>query len=163
MSSRLTNVLGALVSLLDEAYQQKSWHGTNLRGSIRGLSAEEAGRRSGPGRHRIVDIVVHCAYWKYAVRRRLRGEKRGSFPLKGSNWFQLPEPLGAAAWREYVRLLESQHHALREAVAALAPADLAKAPAASRVSNAMLIRGVALHDVYHAGQIQIIKALHKGR
>jgi hypothetical protein len=28
-----------LVAIVDQAYDTKSWHGTNLRGSIRGLSA----------------------------------------------------------------------------------------------------------------------------
>ncbi|NUQ50463.1 MAG: ATP-binding cassette domain-containing protein, partial [Phycisphaerae bacterium] len=32
------------------------------------------------------EIALHAAYWKYVTRRRLRGDKRGSFPLKGSNW-----------------------------------------------------------------------------
>src|SRR5262245_18679874 len=95
-----------LLQLLDQAYDKKSWHGPNLRGSIRGLTAEQASWRPRPGRHSIADIVVHAAYWKYAARRRLLGEKRGSFALKGSNWFDLPNPLPDTVWREYVALLE---------------------------------------------------------
>ena len=71
-----------ILQLLDEAFCRKSWHGTNLRGSLRGLPVQQAGWRPPGGRHTIADIVVHCAYWKYAVRRRLRGDARGSFPLK---------------------------------------------------------------------------------
>ena len=48
----------------------------------------ESAWRPHPARHSIQEIVVHAAYWKYAVRRRLKGEKRGSFPLKGSDWFR---------------------------------------------------------------------------
>lgn len=148
-----------LLALLDEAFRRKSWHGTNLRGSIRGLSAEQASRRGRPGGHRIVDIVVHCAYWKYAVRRRLRGEKRGSFPLAGSNWFKLADVLSPADWHGYIELLEEQHRQLMAAVAELSDVALANAPAGRTVSNGMLVRGVALHDVYHTGQIQAIKAV----
>ena len=146
-----------LLGLLDEAYKRKSWHGTNLRGSVRGLTAEQAAWRARPGGRSIAEIVVHCAYWKYAVRRRLRREKRGSFPLKGSNWFKLIEPFAEAAWRGYVALLDEQHETLAAAIAALRPRDLAASPRGSQVDNAKLIRGVALHDVYHAGQIQTIK------
>ena len=76
-------------------------------------AAVQAAWRPHPNRHSIAENVVHCAYWKYAVRRRLCGEKRGSFPLKGSNWFALPEPLSEASWREFTALLESQHRLLR--------------------------------------------------
>jgi uncharacterized damage-inducible protein DinB len=159
MKTKVSSGIEPLLSLLDEAYNKKSWHGTNLRGSIRGLSAAQAAWRT--GHHSIADLVVHCAYWKYAARRWLRGDKRGSFPLKGSNWFALPDPPTPVAWRQYVALLQSQHAALRAAVAELSPGQLEATHAGSKVSKAMLIRGVAMHDVYHAGQIQTIKGVHK--
>ncbi len=150
--------IAEILQLLDEAYNRRSWHGTNLRGSIRGLTAELAGWRGGI-KHSIADIVVHCAYWKYSVRRRLRGEKRGTFALKGSNWFDLPGRLDASAWRRYVRLLEAEHRALRAAIAELRARKLDDAPAAGKSSNRLIIHGIILHDVYHAGQIQVIKGL----
>src|SRR5713101_8707856 len=58
-----------LLGLLDEAYRRAAWHGPNLRGSIRGLTAREAAWRPKAGRHNIWEIVAHTAYWKYAVRR----------------------------------------------------------------------------------------------
>ena len=153
--------IGWLLQLLDEAYNRKSWHGTNLRGSIRGLSARQADWRPADRRHSIAEIVAHAAYWKYTARRRLRGDPRGSFPLKGSDWFALARPLSEGAWREIVRLLESEHKLLRDAVAELTPAALHKTPTGAKTSNLTLIRGVAMHDVYHAGQIQAIKGWQK--
>jgi hypothetical protein len=152
-----------LLDLLDEAYTRKSWHGPNLRGSIRGLTPAQASWRPFPGRHCIWEIVLHTAYWKYAVRRRLLGGKRGSFPLEGSNWFPLPEDRSAGAWRRDVALLESQHRALMAAAAGLTAADLPGRPAGSKISNAFILRGIACHDVYHAGQIQVLKRLQRGR
>ncbi len=101
-----------LLSILDHVYDRRSWHGTNLRGSVRGLSLTQARWRPAPGRHNIWELVVHAAYWKYAVWRRLTGERRGSFPLCGSNWFRR-----------------------------------------------FLISGAAANDLYHAGQIQLLKTL----
>jgi uncharacterized damage-inducible protein DinB len=150
-----------LVRLLDEAFQKKSWHGTNLRGAVRGMPARVAGWRLPGEPHSIADLVVHCAYWKYTVRRRLRGDPRGSFPLKGSNWFSLAEPLDEATWRSYVALLEREHRALRDAVAELPAGQLESTPPSRQTSNLALIHGVALHDIYHAGQIQMLKALAK--
>ena len=148
-----------LLQILDSAYDKKSWHGPNLRGSLRGVAAEQAAWRPAPGRHNIWEHVVHTAYWKYIVRRRLLGEKKGSFPLKGSNWFARPVQLEDRSWREDLALLESMHQPLRAACAALSPQDLWHTPVGSTVSNAALLTGIAAHDVYHAGQIQLLKRL----
>jgi uncharacterized damage-inducible protein DinB len=151
--------LGLLLEMIDRAYDRKSWHGPNLRGSVRRVGPATAAWRPGPGRRNIWEIVVHAAYWKYAVRRRLLGEKRGSFPLEGSNWFPRPVTQTADAWKTDLALLDQSHRALRAAIASLRPADLDARPATSKVSNRELILGIAAHDVYHAGQIQLLKRL----
>jgi hypothetical protein len=66
-----------LLFLLDSAYDHVSWHGTNLKGSIRGLSPHRAAWRPGGTRHNIWELVVHAAYWKYVAWRRLTGAARG--------------------------------------------------------------------------------------
>ncbi len=142
-----------LLAALDEAFDRKSWHGTNLRGSIRGLTAEQAAWRPCSGRHSIQELVVHAAYWKYVVRRKLTGAKRGSFPEPGSNWFARSDQPDHAAWKRDVALLVSEHKLLRQAIADLSPSDL-RDP-----KKLQLIRGVAAHDLYHAGQIQLLKRL----
>jgi len=143
-----------LLHLIDEGYDRAAWHGRTLRGSIRGVSAAEAAKRPAPGRHSIWELALHAAYWKYAARRRLTGAKRGSFPRKGSNWLAVPSPATAAAWKRDVDLLAACHRSLRETVAALG--DLT--PRRRR-----LIAGIALHDVYHAGQIQLVKRLVRAK
>jgi hypothetical protein len=161
MKDRTSPEIALLLRIIDEAYEKKAWHGANLKGSLRGLAPAQAGWRPAPGRRSIADIAVHAAYWKYAVRRRLRGEKRGSFPLKGSNWFTLPEPLSGSDWRHYLTLLDSEHRALRAAVAELPPGQLPITPAGSKVSNVTLIYGIAAHDLYHTGQVQLLKRLQR--
>ncbi|MFQ5495905.1 MAG: DinB family protein [Phycisphaerae bacterium] len=152
-----------LLRLVDEGYDKKAWHGTNLRGALRRVSATQAVWRPAPRRHNIAEITVHCAYWKYAVRRRIRGDKRGSFALKGNNWFAVSSRLSDDGWRETLRLLEDEHRELRDAVATCAWSRLADGPGGGGRSPADHVHGAALHDVYHAGQIQTLKALHKGR
>lgn len=154
--------LALLVRLLDEAYSRKAWHGPNLRGSIRGVTAEEAAWRPAAKRHCIAELVTHAAYWKYAVRRKLIGADRGSFALKGSNWFPIARRLDSEAWAGSVRLLDGEHRTLREAVLALNPRDLNKKPSATRYTRVALIQGITAHDLYHAGQIQLLKRLRRG-
>jgi hypothetical protein len=159
--------LSGLLLLIDTAYNRASWHGTNLRGSIRGLSLRQAAWRPEPGRHNIWELVVHSAYWKYAAWRRLTSATRGSFPLQGSNWFVRPQQatLNARrvdapnAWRSDVALLDEMHQTLRAAIAGLNPRDLDRNPARGTVTKRALVTGVAAHDFYHAGQIQLLKRL----
>jgi hypothetical protein len=149
-----------VLAMIDQAFDRRSWHGTNLRGSIKEMTAREAAWRPAPGRRNAWELALHAAYWKYAVRRRLTGEARGSFPLKGSNFFE--RPVGAPteeAWRADVRLLVETHRTLREAIARLSPAELRATPPGSKVSTLALVTGIAAHDLYHAGQIQLIKKL----
>ena len=153
-----------MLEIIARAYDRHSWHGTNLRGSIRGLDSATAARRPGAGRHNIWELVVHAAYWKYAAFRRLSGEKRGSFPLTGSNWFERPAAGRdtAAAWRDDVALLAGMHRRLVEVVAALPDRALDRRTPGSSVTNFELIAGIAAHDVYHAGQIQLVKRMVAG-
>ena len=158
----MTADVSQLLAILDQAFNRPSWHGTNLRGSVRRVSARQAAWRPGAKRHNIWEIVVHAAYWKYAASRRFTGGSRGSFPLKGSNWFVRPVTAARATeemWREDVALLDRMHETLRDAVMHLSSTDLNKTPPGTKVSNFTLLSGAAAHDLYHAGQIQLLKRL----
>jgi len=150
-----------LLQIIDESFDKHAWHGTNLRGSIRGLTVEQASWRPSPARHNIWEVVVHCAYWKYIVRRRILGEKKGSFPLNGSNWFKRPTERTEKAWRADIHLIEETHQSLRNAIAGLKSSDLKKKPFGSKWTNLQTISGIASHDLYYAGQIQLLKRLRK--
>lgn len=150
-----------LLEVLDQAFDQKGWHGTTLRGSLRGLTPDEALWRPAPGRHNIWELTLHAAYWKYAVRRRLAGDALGSFDRKPSNWPEIPDPGDLKAWKRDVAFLESEHRKLREVVQGLSVADLARRSPKGTWTSAQEIHGVAAHDLYHTGQIQLIKRLMK--
>ena len=145
-----------ILALVDEGYSRKTWHGPNLRQSLKGVTVKQAAWRPGSGRHNIWELTLHLAYWKYAVRRRLAGGKRGSFVLKGSNFFPRPEKGKAteAAWRSDQELLEKEHRAMVEAIG-----RVLKSP--QRQEKLGMLYGVALHDVYHAGQIRLLRRLQE--
>jgi len=153
-----------LLKVIDGGFDRKAWHGPTLRGALRGVGAAQAAWRASPRSHNIWELAVHAAYWKYAVRRLITAEKRGSFPLGGSNWFERPMP-GAGtldrAWKEDLDLLSREHRLLRAAVAALPDAALNRRPSGKPYSLGFTIRGIGAHDVYHAGQVQLLKRLYK--
>ena len=143
-------------ALLDEGYSKKTWHGPNLRQALKGVSAKQAAWRPGPGRHNIWELTIHAAYWKYAVRRRIDGGKPGRFVLKGHNFFPRPEPGKASesAWRADRALLENEHRAMVESIR-----KLLKSPRGKK--SLPMLYGVAFHDVYHAGQIRLLRRLQE--
>jgi hypothetical protein len=153
----------SLLRALDQAYDHPAWHGTNLRGSIRGLTPAAALWRPGAGRHSVWEEVLHAAYWKYAVRQRLAGGKRGSFSMKGSNWFAAPAAGGEKEWRQARELLDEMHRSLLAVVEAFSVSRLEAPVTGSKWSAFDSILGVAFHDIYHAGQVQMLKRLHKAR
>jgi hypothetical protein len=145
----MNDVLQLLLANLDAAYLKRGWHGPTLRGTLRGLRPDDVLWRPAPGRHNIWELTAHAAYWKYAVCRRLRGVKRAGL----ANWIAAPSTVDETTWRELVDLLENEHRKLRDVIASLTAAEL-RDPKKLR-----MVYGVAAHDVYHAGQIQLVKCL----
>lgn len=144
-----------LLAFLKEGYSKKTWHGPNLKQSLAGTSAKQAAWRPGPGRHNIWEIALHAAYWKYVVRRRLSGGG-GSFVLGGSNFFLRPEKGKAteAAWLADRAILEDEHRELEKTIRKVLKSSQAH-------KHLPMIYGVAFHDVYHAGQVRLIRRLMK--
>lgn len=146
--------------LLDEGFSKAAWHGPNLLGSLRGLSLDQLLYRPRAKGHNIWELALHCAYWKYAVRNRLLQGKKNSFPLEGSNFFPREGGLLTLAdWKKDLALLKAQHEALKAVVVALRPNTFDHRVHGSRHSVRRTVLGIAAHDIYHAGQIAVLKRL----
>lgn len=152
-----------LLELLKHAYDQPSWHGANLREALEGVSLEEALWRPALERHNIWELVLHCAYWKHVVIRRLGGfgDDEG-FPRSPKDFPALPEAT-RAAWEADLGFLDDTHRQLLAAVGEVDDARLDDLIADSETRTvAETIFGVANHDIYHAGQIRLLLTLQQG-
>jgi len=138
-----------LLELLDRAFDARSWHGANLTGALRGVDADTAARRVGR-RKTVWEQALHAAYWKQRVINKI--SVPGRFPRKGSNWPAAPAKATESAWRADLALLKDVHRTLRAAVASLPGQALTP-------KVVQMIHGVAFHDVYHAGQIKLLRRL----
>ena len=154
--------------LLIEAIQPRAgrggWHGgpTPL-GALRGVTAAEAAWTPPHGKKSIWQLALHVAYCKYAVRRRLEGGKAPRFPRTPANWPRVPKPASARAWEDDIALLREQHERLITVARAVPRSRYGAAlPHGKRWTMGELITGIALHDAYHAGQIQMLKRLWAG-
>ena len=145
-----------LLRMVEEAYRQSTWNGTNLRASLKHVSAHQAGWRPPHARHNIAENVLHSAYWKFAIRRRLSGDRTARFAFEGKDWFDVIEPLDDERWADLTDVLEVEHKKLSDAIRRT-DRDLEYG---SRTDRELVrkIFGVAMHDAYHTGQVHLIQA-----
>lgn len=161
--SSTPNARDVLLGLLDEAFDRPGWHGPNLRAAVRGVRPAQALWRPGPGRHSIWELVLHVAFWEHTVLRRIGGTNE-AFPRSPRNWPAVPGEPSARAWKADLALLDETHARLRDAVAAFPLARLAEPlPAAPKRTALREIRGAGAHDLYHAGQMMMLRRLSEGR
>ena len=156
---RLEEVLG----LLDPKPGKRLWYGgATPLGCLRGVTAVQAAWQPSPGRHSIWALTLHLAYWKYAVKRILEDAPKGGFPRSPANWPQVPDAADEKSWKTDRTLLRSEHERLVQAVRELSPRQLdKKAPGSGNYRYIDLLFGVVTHDVYHVGQIQMLKRLYR--
>jgi uncharacterized damage-inducible protein DinB len=128
------------------------------------VAAVQAAWRPTPRRKSIWELALHIAYWKYTVRRHLQGGAQPRFPRSPANFPSQPDPADDRAWARDVGLLRSEHERLVEAVRALSDRRLgAVPPGGRRWTYGELVLGIAAHDAYHTGQIQLLKRLWEER
>lgn len=159
--ARTDRRIALLLEVYDQTFDRSAWHGTPLGTGLRTVTWKEALRRPGRGRerHNIWEIVLHMAYWKYAVRRRLTRDLAVQFDRSPANWPAVPVRPTSALWRQDLALLRREHRLLRAVIAGFPASRLRHKGWHTRWTNAATIYGIASHDLYHTGQIQLVKAL----
>jgi hypothetical protein len=144
---------------------RKNWHGgPSPVGALRGVTAAQAAWRPTPRRKSVWELALHIAYWKYTVRRHLEPGANARFARGPANFPSPPEPADDAGWARDVALLRSEHERLVEAVRGLSERWLGDIPPEGRRwTYGELVLGIAAHDAYHTGQIQLLKRLWQER
>lgn len=140
------------------AYEGEAWHGPSLRELLNGVTAETAAKKPLAQAHSIWEIVLHIAAWENAVRRRLEGE---SLELSQEEDWPPVNDTSEAAWKNALAALESGHKQLRETIQRLDDSQLEGLAAGQKYSVYFLLHGVIQHDLYHAGQIALLKKAGK--
>lgn len=147
--------IGRIVDQLGRAFDGRAWHGPSVMKLLSDVGADQAAARPLEGRHTIWELVLHIAAWKDVVRRVLMGEKMIS--LSDEEDWPLVKSTGEAAWRQAVGELERVQKDLVEAVSGFSEARLDETVPGASYSFYNMLHGVIQHDLYHAGQIAILR------
>jgi uncharacterized damage-inducible protein DinB len=139
---------------LDRSFRGEAWHGPCLQDLLRDVSPDRAAARPIANVHGIWEIVLHVTAWIDAVRRRLEGE---SLELSSQQDWPAIRDEGEAAWQIALGNLEGAHERLRGMVAALDTERLDDRVPGKPYSIYFMLHGVIQHNLYHAGQIALLK------
>jgi uncharacterized damage-inducible protein DinB len=146
------NEIGRIVEQLKQVHDGEAWHGPSVGEAIDGVAAAGAARRPIGAAHSIWEIVHHVRVTDELVRARLLGEAQAD----EADWPALTD-LGEPAWRAAVEKLKATQRALRDAVSRLPEAKLHQAIPGKSHSYWYELLGILHHDLYHAGQISILR------
>ncbi len=144
---------------LSRAYSGKAWHGPSLRFLLRGLTATQAAARPVPGAHTIWELVLHIAAWDRVVCERIQGGKTTKLPPEQN--FPTVTDTSEAAWKKTLKELEKQHRALAAAMLKFPAAKLDRNLSGGDYTYYITMHGAVQHDLYHTGQIAVLKKLVK--
>jgi uncharacterized damage-inducible protein DinB len=142
-----------LADQIRRAFWGASWHGPSVREVLAGVSAEDAAAQPIAGAHSIWEIVLHLIGGYRLVLRRVRGERAQLSPEE--EWPPVPE-FTSEAWRESQHTLDTLNQELQSAVRAFPPERLSQ-ELGSDYSAYTQFCGAPQHDLYHAGQIVLLK------
>ncbi len=139
---------------LKRAFEGGAWHGPSVKEVLEGVTAEKAAARPVPGAHSIWELVLHIAVWEDAVRRWVSGDTADVPDEK--NWPKLKDT-SASAWKKALEDLEKRHMQLRQTISRLSDGELDKVLKHPKPTVYDLLHGAIQHDLYHAGQIAVLK------
>ncbi len=143
-----------ILDQMDRAMAGEAWHGPHLQQLLDGISAEQASIHPVRGAHSIWEIVNHLAAWNRIVHSRLAGTPVDVTPEL--DWPPVWEASEVEWRRSLDNLSESRAH-FRAAVGKLRDEELSASPAGTEWSRYATLHGVVQHDLYHAGQIAVLK------
>ena len=144
-----------ILDQLKRAYEGSAWHGPSVREALGGINAEQAHARP-LNAHSIWELVHHIAVWEDVGRRRLTGDRA---PIEISTPEDWP-PAGdqsEAAWEQAKTALDRGHQALVEAITQVSESRLDEPIFEGMSTVYVTLHGVIQHDLYHAGQIAMLK------
>jgi len=146
-----------IVDQMDRAFSGDAWHGPSLMGLLDDLSAEDASKHVVHGAHSIWELVHHMGAWNSIAQHRLQGETVEVTAER--DWPPVWE-VSEAAWKRALENLAESHARLRSVVAGLRDEQLDlvdQKTSGPDTSRYVVLHGIVQHDLYHAGQIAVLK------
>jgi uncharacterized damage-inducible protein DinB len=151
----MTAEVNRLEEQLRRTLEGEAWHGPSVLESLAGLSTAQAASHPIAGAHSIWELVLHLGSDYDLVLRRLAGDGRQL--TAAEDWPACPAST-EENWQQTVQELKLKNKKLRQAVRDF-PAERLDDPLVPEVPYTAYTQfiGVTQHNLYHAGQIALLK------
>ena len=140
------------------AFNGEAWHGPSVLSLLEGVTAVEAASHPIRGAHSIWELTLHIAAWENAIARRLAGDRA---QLSDAEAWPPVTNISNEAWTSTIQTLIANHQGLLTAISQISPTDfdrpIIEDPQQPFSSVYVTLHGGVQHDLYHAGQIALLK------
>ena len=143
-----------ILDQMDRAFSGEAWHGPDLQQLLEGVSADDASKHPVPGAHSIWELVSHIAAWNTIVQQKSKGEAVNV--TAEQDWPPVWEA-SEVAWKRSLENLAESRTRLRDYVKTVRDDQLDEKVLRENYSQYVLLHGLVQHDLYHAGQIAVLK------
>jgi len=144
-----------IIHQLEKAFDKQPWYGPSLMEVLRGVQPFMVSKRVGQA-HTMIELVLHMTAWRQFVIKRLMGDNE----YQVTDDLNFPKPSSSAdAWKKALKDLEQSQNEMVAAIKKFPEGKLAElVPGAShKYTWYTLLHGIIQHDVYHTGQISLLK------
>jgi uncharacterized damage-inducible protein DinB len=152
------NELARIADQLKRAYEGPAWSGPSLLDVLKDVTAAEAAARPISDAHSIWEIVHHIRVWEEVVTRRLQGEVYRKYS-EAEDWPPVTDTTDAA-WAAALDQLKTSNQKLRQVINGFEQMRLSGLVPGADYSFYVMVQGAVQHDLYHAGQIGLLKKAH---
>ena len=149
----MANEINRILKLFADLQHGDCWIGVNYKEVLHGVDAAKAAQTISEGGNNIWMLVSHLVYWRTTVVNRLTGSDNPP-PFKD---FSLPAELNEITWKQTLHDFEAAYHLLRNAIHHFNEDNLYKPSPKKEQTYYELILGCLQHDVYHMGQMMLLK------
>jgi len=144
------------VDQLKRAHLADAWHGPSLKEILDGVSVQQAVARPLKNTHSIWELVLHIEAWNRLIETRVKKKKLETMTLK-LDWPPMPKVKTVATWKRSLKKLDRSVKSLYSFLEKSDEAILDRPVVGKPYNVEHMMHGVAQHNLYHAGQIAILK------
>lgn len=158
----MKNELNDLISKLDESFQGRPWFGDSLMRIINSVDFQLVNARPSGTQNSIARLVQHIINWRIFVIKKL--ERDAVFDIKrndSNDWSEI-EIRNEKEWRDLLQALQESQEKIKEILKTNDPSLLTNTVPGREYDYHYLIEGIIQHDIYHLGQIALVKKLTEG-
>lgn len=146
--------INRIVDQMDRALNGEAWHGPHLEELLHGVSAQQASAHPVKAAHSIWELVNHLAAWNFILATRAKGTAMHVTPEQ--DWPPVTDT-SAASWKKALENMREARAQLRAATLLLKDVELENIAPGKDHSLYVMLHGAVQHDLYHAGQIAVLK------